>query len=190
MTHRMIRIHTIAISCSSLIVLLMSTLLLADQQLTPRIQIGLNLIPAVLAANKNLNTEQKVEPLRLYIVYVHDRQRAMKSLAQLQTVNNIRGHELLIKVINFRDLMGQNIQLNDALFIIEPMAGELESMIHYARKQQVILFSPFKSDVKKGVMAGFEVTNKVLPAINLTAMRNSNIDLKAFFLRIAIKYDQ
>lgn len=162
----------------------------ADAQLTPRIQIGLNLIPAVLAANKKLNSESSPQSLTLYIVYLENRTRAFKSKKQLESLNNIRDHELTLEVIHLNDLVVRNIKRFDAIFINEDIPLDLNKLIHYAHTQQVILFSPFKGDVKKGVMSGFEVSNKVLPAINLTAMRNSNIDLKAFFLRIAVKYDQ
>lgn len=190
MTQRMNRNNTKVVSCLFLILILMSTTHFADEPLTPRIQIGLNLIPAVLAANKHINTEHHLETLTLHIVYRHNKQLAIDSARQLESVRDIRGRKLLIEVINFNDLMGHNIRQYDALFICEILGQDLDVMIRYARKKKVILFSPFKGDVKKGVMAGFEVTNKVLPAINLKAMKNSNVDLKAFFLRIAVKYEQ
>lgn len=168
----------------------MSTVALASEHLTPRIQIGLNLIPAVLAANKKLNSELNQLPLTIYIVYLHNKPRAVKSQIRLESIDHIRNHKLRLEVIQLNDLIEREINSNDAIFINDNIQNDLNKLIRYAHTQQVILFSPFKDDVQKGVMSGFEVSNKVLPAVNLTAMRNSNIDLKAFFLRIAVKYDQ
>lgn len=190
MTQRMNRKNTSVLSCFCFILFLMNTPVFAEDALTPRIQIGLNLIPAVLAANKNLNAEQDPALLTVHVVYLQNIQRAIKSGNQLESVDAIRGHRLIIKVTHLDDLLGQTLEQNDSLFISEKMGRHLDALIRYAHAQQVILFSPFKGDVQKGVMSGFEVTNKVLPAINLKAMRNSNIHLKAFFLRIAVKYEQ
>lgn len=162
----------------------------ADELLSPRIQIGLNLIPAIIAADKNLNSQSKNNPLKLQIVYIHNKQRALKSEKQLKSIGMIRGHKLKTEVISFKKLLEKKQKRNCVLILIEKMDLELNSLIQYSRNQKIILFSPFKGDVEKGVMSGFEVSNKVLPAINIKAARTSNIDLKAFFLRIAIKYDQ
>lgn len=168
----------------------MSTVALSSEHLTPRIQIGLNLVPAVLAANKKLNSELNQESLTIYIVYVHNKPGAIKSQTRLESIGHIRNHELKLEVIHLYDLIDRKIGSKDAIFINDNIKHDLNKLIRFAHTQQVILFSPFKGDVKKGAMSGFEVSNKVLPAVNLKAMRNSNIELKAFFLRIAVKYDQ
>jgi hypothetical protein len=54
----------------------------------------------------------------------------------------------------------------------------------------VLLFSPFEGDVERGVATGFRVTDKVLPMVNTTSLKLSNIQLKAFFLRVAVKHEQ
>ena len=175
---------------SSLVMLLTSKALMAEERLGPRLQIGLNLFPAVVAANKRLSQLSKDKPLTVYIVY-SDKINLSKKLKQtLQMLPSIRGHELNIKEIQYADLIAQNITQYNAIFIGEKMGPALAEIIQYAIKQQVILFSPFKGDVEQGVISGFKVSNKVLPAINIKSMNSANIDLKAFFLRVAVKYDQ
>jgi len=48
----------------------------------------------------------------------------------------------------------------------------------------------FEGDVERGVATGFRVTDKVLPMVNMTSLKLSNIQLKAFFLRVAVKHEQ
>lgn len=189
MTHWMMRIINTVISLC-LMSFFMSPPLLADERLAARIQIGLNLIPAVLAANKSLIFEQDFQLLTVYVVYLRDRHSALMTAQRMESNNTVRGHKLVARVISFSDLKRQTLAHYDALFINERMGEHLKDLIQHAQKQQVILFSPFKGDVENGVMSGFEVTNKVLPAVNMHALKNSNVNLKAFFLRIALKYDQ
>lgn len=176
---------------SVLVVLsIVSTNLYSDIHIDPRIHIGLNLFPAVIAANKRLTIDTNEKRLTIYIIYSKNEHLALDSKKHIEKIKHIRKHKLIVRTISFNDLTAINLGNNDALFLLEKNNLNLNDLINYAQTKKVILFSPFKGDVEKGVMSGFKVTNKVLPEINLKTMKSSNIDLKAFFLRIAVKYDE
>ena len=69
------------------------------------------------------------------------------------------------------------------------MGNNLDDLIEFVQQKQVLLFSPFEGDVERGVTAGFRVTDKVLPMVNMASLKLSNIYLKAFFLRVAVKHE-
>lgn len=177
-----------AIYYSTMLILITSTPALSLPQLNPRIQIGLNLLPAVIAANKKLADKDQQKSLSIFLLYNKDRQIALQAEQNINTNQKIRGHSFDTEVISINQLMSRNIDQHDAIFIVEKIQS-LEALIAYSREQQVILFSPFEGDIEKGVMSGIAISNNVLPAINQTAVRRASLNFKAFFLRIAVKYD-
>lgn len=170
---------------------LLATNSFAAKSLPARIEIGLNMLPSVIASNTvfSLSENEINKPVTIYVVYRDDESVASESTLKLQRIKNIRGHQLVIKSISTDKLMQADTDLYTAMIITEPMIEDRDQLINFSRQRQILFFSPFKGDVEKGVMAGFKVTNKVLPAVNLTALNKANIRLKAFFLRIAVSHD-
>jgi hypothetical protein len=162
---------------------------LAQEALEPRLQIGINLLPAVIAANKGLNTDPSSATLPIYLVYRENRHLAEQLRDSLGRVGIIRKRVIEIIPISLNSLLASKTRPLSSIFIAEPMNQELEDLIQFARQHRALLFSPFKGDVEKGVPAGFKVTDKVLPMVNMASLRESKIQLKAFFLRIAVKYE-
>jgi hypothetical protein len=170
---------------------LLCTNTFASTALQARIQIGLNLLPSVISSNTifTLDGDDKTHPVTIYVIYNVNDNIASEASAKLSRIKNIRGHQLIIKSISIKQVSKIETDSYTALIIIEPMRESLDQLISFSIQRQLLFFSPFKGDVKKGVMAGYEVTNKVLPAVNLTALNEAKIRLKAFFLRIAVTHD-
>ena len=87
------------------------------------------------------------------------------------------------------ELLARELPRNSTVFIAEPVEDRLPALIEFAARQRALLFSPFQGDVELGVNAGFKVTDKVLPMVNMASLKQSKIQLKAFFLRIAVKHE-
>ncbi len=160
----------------------------AQDALSPRLQIGIGILPAVIAANKLLNSESP-QPIKIYLAYKDNRHLAERLKPGLEKIEGIKQRKLEIESITLADLLGSDPAPASAIFITEELDGELDSIIEFANRQKILLFSPFKGDVERGVAAGFRVTDKVLPMVNMTALKQSNIQLKAFFLRVAVKHE-
>ncbi len=159
----------------------------------PRFEIGINLLPSIIAANirwrVKQNDKHKQQPITLFIIYDENKSLAREALKKLARIKIIHGHHVIKKIASIREIFDRATDRNSVLFIVEPLFDNRERAIEFSRSHQNLLFSPFKGDVEKGVMTGFEVTNKVLPAVNINALKEANINLKAFFLRIAVRYD-
>ncbi len=167
-----------------------SSLGLAQEALSPRLQIGIGLLPAVIAANKDLGTQDSSRPLPIYLLYRDNPQIAEQLRRSLeQTIGVIRGRELAVRSISLEDLLTENPRSLSSVFIAEPLDNRLDEVIRFAEIHRLLLFSPFKGDVERGVAAGLKVTHKVLPMINMQALDRAKIELKAFFLRIAVKHE-
>lgn len=164
--------------------------LFAHNHLAPRLQIGINLLPAIIAANNNLTNQLDDENrLPVYILYKHNRDVAQKLAQQIRRVGHIHDYRLLVTTLAVDSLVLSDKIKPATIFIAEPMNDQLDEIIGVAQKNRMLLFSPFKGDIQRGVMTGFRVTDRVLPMVNLESLRQARINLKAFFLRIAVKYE-
>ena len=162
--------------------------LLAQDALSPRLQIGASILPAIIAANKRLaSADQQLPPV--YIVYLNNSHLANQLADGLRQNDAVRQRELEITSLSLAELLERNPIQASALFVSEPMGEELEQLIEFSRQQKLLLFSPYKGDVERGVATGLRVTDKVLPMVNMDSLKQSNIFLKAFFLRIAVKHE-
>ncbi len=162
---------------------------LAQDALSPRLQIGINLLPAIIAANTSLAASDSNKNLPIYLLYQENRHLAQQLKLSLEQGGKIRQRELEILPISLDELLASEPLQLSAIFITEPVDDRLPELIEFAQQQRSLLFSPFKGDVERGVTAGFQVTDKVLPLVNMASLKQSKIKLKAFFLRIAVKHE-
>ncbi len=177
-------------ACATLLCLLplVAAPSLAQETVSPRMQIGIGLLPAVIAANQRIASEPG-SVLPIYLVYRNDRRLAEQLRPGLEKVDRIQQRKLEIESITLSDLLASDPAPASAIFIAENLGDDLEPLLEFVERRKILLFSPFKGDVERGVAAGFRVTDKVLPMVNMTALKQSNIQLKAFFLRVAVKHE-
>ncbi len=161
----------------------------ADDLLPPRLQIGINLLPAVIAANRAVISSDPESELAIFLAYRADRHLAEQLQGRLAKRGAIQQHRLEISAVRLDDLLGRELPRNSTIFIVEPLDDRLQQLIGYAAEQRALLFSPHQGDVELGVNAGLKVTDKVLPMVNMASLKQSKIQLKAFFLRIAVKHE-
>jgi hypothetical protein len=161
----------------------------AQDVLSPRLQIGINLLPAVIAANKSLIADDSSNSLRIHLLYRENTFLAQQLASRLEKVGAIRKHKLEIVPITLDQLLAGEAAQFDAILLVESAGDNLQDLIEFAQQRRALLFSPFKGDVELGVAAGFQVTDKVLPLVNMASLKLSKIQLKAFFLRIAVKHE-
>ena len=161
----------------------------AGDALDARLQIGIGLLPAVMAANKQLSRVESGKSLPVYLVYRENLHLARQLEETLGRDSKVRGHALDIKSISLGSLHNNKVDALTTIFLVESLDSHLAEMIEFTRERQLLLFSPFKGDVERGASAGFQVTHKVLPAVNMTTLKASKIQLKAFFLRVAVKHE-
>ena len=168
---------------------IMGTSSLAQDALSPRLQIGINLLPAIVAANQSLAATDIDRNLPIFMVYREDRYPGEQLKQRINQIGNIRGRRLEVTTISLDELLTSAPLPLSVVFITEPLDGQLPDLVRFAQQQRLLLFSPFAGDVERGVSAGFQVTDKVLPLVNTASLKQSKIQLKAFFLRIAVKHE-
>lgn len=184
-------LNVLALTIAGLLLFLLAISSAAAQSqdtISPRLQIGVNLLPAIIAANKSVINSEPDAELSIYLVYKANRHLAEQLQARLAQRGAIRERRLEIAALQLGDLLTRKLPPNSTIFIVEPSGARLERLIEFAAQQRALLFSPYQGDVELGVNAGFKVTDKVLPLVNIDSLKRSKIQLKAFFLRIAVKH--
>lgn len=165
------------------------TPVLAQDPLSPRLQIGINLLPAVIAANNGLAKFTENDSLPIYFVYLENKHIADLLNRNIDRIGEIKQRRLDARTISLEELLVRDIAPMSTIFVAEPLEDRLGDLIEYSKIRRVLLFSPFKGDVDRGAASGFHVTDRVRPLVNLETLKQSKIQLKAFFLRIAVKHE-
>ena len=168
---------------------LIGTGLRAQEAVDPRLQIGINLLPAIIAANKAVISSDPDTELPIYLVYDTNQHLAEQLQLRLAKLGAIRDRQLVITSLPLDLMLELEPGHPSSIFIIEPFDDRLKELIEYSQERRALLFSPYQGDVERGVNAGFQVTDKVLPLVNMSSLKQSKIQLKAFFLRIAVKHE-
>jgi hypothetical protein len=174
-----------------LLLLLFPQVSAGDELENRRAWAGLDMFPSLLAADSGIAEKKGQEGnLRLLLVYRDREDLAEEMSIHLERIGVIRDIPVRISIIRIDELK-DNLDLAPAgIFLVNRAGNAIEAVIRFGREHQAIVFSPFAGDVERGVSSGMVITDRILPYVNLEAMRLSGIHIKPFFLRIAEKYGE
>jgi len=155
-----------------------------------RILAGAVLFPSFLAADLNIANKRGTDgALMIMLVHAEKKSTAETLAWHLKKTKKIRGIPIRVELMTERSLDAYAGPLPAAIFLVDRLSRDLESVIHYGNEHHVLVFSPLEGDVERGVMGGIFISDKVHPYINLEALRSAKLHLKHFFLRVARRYD-
>ncbi|MEG3640585.1 YfiR family protein [Magnetococcus sp. PR-3] len=148
------------------------------------------MFPSFLSADRNLTSKLNADgQLHLLILYRTEQDRADALVRVMRNRGKLRGKSIHVEAVKLKQLSSYHNQQLAGLFLSQSADEDLPHIIKFARHQKVILISPFKGDVEAGVSGGLSITDRVLPYINMGALKASGIQLKSFFLRVAKRYE-
>jgi hypothetical protein len=169
--------------------LLMPGSLFANELSDERVRIGLDLFPSLLAADADI-AAKKCADGNLHLLLVHaGRERFAREMAErLSQIKEIRGIPIRVSLVAI-EALGETLECPIAgIFLSERVGDGLSSVIRFGRDRHAVLFSPFPGDVEKGVASGILISDRILPYVNLEALRLSGVHIKSFFFGIAEHY--
>ncbi|MBK5970397.1 MULTISPECIES: hypothetical protein [Thiorhodovibrio] len=157
-----------------------------------RVEIGLKIFRATLAADQNLQRKlDQQERLAIVLFFAHDRASAERYRQQLEQPGGLLAYRLRVVLSDDPALQERSETPPAAVFITEsrlPLA-DLRSLQAFSARHSRLLFSPFEADVERGVAAGVFIGARVQPYVSLSALRESGVKLQGFFLGIAKTID-
>jgi hypothetical protein len=165
--------------------------LASDATESRRVEIGLKLFRAMLAAD--LDLAQKAggdSSVLVVLVYTEDRDRAERLAKAFggpdgAAAEPIHGLKLAVEAASSAELPKTKKRVG-GVFLAEPApAVALKALVDYGVQNHVIVYSPFEGDVENGASGGLAVEAQVRPFVNLATLTASHINLKDFFLKVA-----
>lgn len=183
-----------------LIVLLLATwcqAVVVDEVQERRIRIGLKLFRAVLSADEDIEGKSDSSSrLSLLVVYRDNRELAVdfaRELAELgkgEKRGTIRGLPIDVHIGNQTELDSLKGRAPAGVYIAEELSDtQIKDLVKFGIENHVIVYSPFEGDVNRGILGGLAIETRVRPYINLQTMRQSDIRIKQFFLKVAKHFE-
>jgi hypothetical protein len=173
-----------------ILALLISPISFADSSDTIRVAVASRLFPSMLAADMEL--EQKAganHRLLILVVYLDDREMAEHAAREIKSVGSIRKRDLDVRIISLDTLTAYKDKTPAGIFIGDKLDESLAQVMTFAREHRIITFSPYSGDVEQGVAGGIQVRDRILPYVNLKTLRDSSINLRPFYLKVAETYE-
>ena len=155
-----------------------------------RVEAGIDLFPSFLAADLDITSKSADDgSLALLIVYREDAHEAEHLAAAVAAVERIRGMPIRVEVVAVDALSGYQGPRPAGLFVADRLNGQgLAPVLAFGKRNRILVISPHKGDVEQGASGGISVSDRILPYVNVRALRGGGIRLKPFFMRIADKY--
>lgn len=151
-----------------------------------RVWAGLDLFPSVLAADQDIREKAGPDGTLLLLLLCRDNCPQAEEMARdLAEIKAIRDIPVTVKTAVPSELARHAGNPPAGIFLTRRFPDQLADIQAFARGHHRILFSPFAGDLEKGVCAGIAISDRILPQVNLSALKASEIRLKSFFLRIA-----
>lgn len=162
---------------------------LADSQIAGRAVLGLKLFRATLAADLDIHNKTTADGQLQLLVYGNDI-KAKQVAEKLIRSGSVRKMPLQVKTVDDSKLATFRDHTVAGVIVASPTLSQAEfkRLSEFARIHRIIVFSPFEGGVEQGVSAGLYIRAKVLPYVNINALKRSGIRLKPFFLKVAKEY--
>ena len=156
-----------------------------------RLRAGLDVFRSVLAADMNIMDKRGPDgALLLVLIYRNNKSIAENVARHLEDAQRIHGVPIRVAIATSASLDQYRDPPPAGIFMVQEIRNDLETVIDYGKKHRIIVFSPFEGDVEAGVVGGIHISDRLLPYINIGAMKASGIRIKPFFLRVSKHYGE
>jgi len=169
----------------------------AGEMIDTRINIGLKLFRAILAAD--LKIKNKVDgdkKLPLLLIYKDNSNKGKKytkdllALGKKNGLAQIKNIPIQVTSISYQSFLNGEYDKPAGIFLLDKLStDEITPISFYGINNQLIVYSPYDGDVEKNITAGLSIGARVRPIINVKNIKSSNIKIKPFFLKVTKKYE-
>ena len=179
------------IICTSHIIILLSFgIAAAIDRDELRVKAGLDLFPSLLTADLDIENKKGSDGfITILLVYTDNRTQATEMALALSQIEKIRNIPIRVEISNDLTMNSHKDRHPAGIYITQPLDEKLSEVVRFAIENGIVLFSPFKGDVEKGVLGGIYISDRVLPYINLASMESSGINIKKFFIKVSVSYE-
>ncbi len=170
----------------------MATTASPDDFTNRRIQVGVRLFRAMLAADLDLAAKRNAQGhLTLAVVYsTHlDSATSIQKTIRERSSTGVRNFPVIIEKQPLADLLKRKVP-PAGIFIANALEkSELLALVRYGIQHGVVVYSPFQGDVERGVVGGLSVEARVRPYVNVATLQQAQLRIKSFFLKVSKRYE-
>lgn len=158
----------------------------ADAEYDRRLTVGAKIFRHLLPGDDKLAESAREDgAFRIWIISRNNLPEANKAKELLAATTGKNSPSIEASVVLLAELENE-ARLPHGAFLAEALpTEELRKVIAFANANGVMLFSPFQGDVEAGVATGFVVEAKVVPFLNLKALREAGLTLRPLYLKIS-----
>jgi len=160
---------------------------------------GIDLFLTIVGEIKDIDSKQNIEKNESYLLLVliyKDKKNFSEKLANYIAIKiqDIKGRQVKVEVTREPMALFASNKKIAGIFLVQKFLYHtddnnlFQNIIHFAQAKTIITFSPFYGDLKRGIVASMDISDIILPYINLTALEQSKIKINEFFLDICTIY--
>jgi len=160
-----------------------------------RSHVSIKLFRSLLAADLDLKKKLTEDgQISLYLIYQNTLSNTENVSTKILGKNKkgIKKIPVITTSLKIDDLIKTEASLPvpSGIFLTERLSKDrLNKLIRYGIKHHIIVFSPFEGDVEKGIVAGVSIKARIKPLLNIRTLKQSQLQIKSFFLKIASRYE-
>ncbi len=125
----------------------------------------------------------------LELVYPEMKEDAEKLAGQLTGAGRIRGLPVRVETLSDEAFSRYAGPAPAGVFLAYHIP-DIDPIIKYCRARGILLISPMDGDMARGAMGGVYIRDRILPHVNMAAVKAAGVRLKPFFLKVAKKHAQ
>lgn len=169
------------------VLMMVATNLFAGEDDQYRLTIGTKIFPTIVLGNLDLASCSEAGKLLILVVYYQNKEIADQVVSDLHSkIPTLSNYSVVVapQPVMSLDKVADKVA---GIFIAEPLNNYADKVVAYTVRTKTFSFSPFETDVQKGVLAGIEVLVSVKPVLNMETMNESKFRISDIFLKISKK---
>jgi len=157
-----------------------------------RLQIALSIFPKIVAVDTDIRKKlDNNKQLLLAFIYKFDDDKSRQLSNRLKRkTKKIAGLSYKTVMIKLNGRLDSELFSPAAIFLTERLAAKSFSRImRFAKRNQILVFSPFTGDVERGATVGIAITSRVKPYFNMRTLQDSSISINALLMKVSKRYE-
>jgi len=157
-----------------------------------RLQIALSIFPKIVAVDTDIREKlDKNKRLLLAFIYKFDDAKSHQLSNKLQRkIKKIAGLSYKTLTIKLNGRLDKETFSPAAMFLTERLSPKsFNRIMRFAKRNHILVFSPFTGDVERGATVGIAITSRVKPYFNMQTLEDSSISINPLLIKVSKRYE-
>jgi len=174
------------------VLLVKSSTVFASDVNDRRLQIALSIFPKIVAVDTGIREKlDKDNRLLLAFISKFDDAKSHQLSNKLQSkIKKIAGLSYKTVTIKLNGRLDIKTFSPAAMFLTERLPPKsFNRIMRFAKRNRILVFSPFTGDVERGATVGIFITSRVKPYFNILTLKDSSININPLLMKVSKRYE-